>query len=204
MIMKFDHISFSCERKSVRSVSSISGYELQFQNFNLRNIDCKKIFFREPQQGHDIYLYEKVQDVPVEITAYDTCFQGEDSMDVENSTVIMYSPDPGKTSEFLASLGLKKMESCGDELFLEGKFALGRVSCAIRKVNAVEWKLDKTGWSSICFLSSDTKKELQRIQAAGYNVTSVEELTVNQKRMDIGFCTGPFGEIVEIISIKRG
>ncbi|MDE7352667.1 MAG: hypothetical protein K2O06_06410 [Acetatifactor sp.] len=148
-------------------------------------------------------MYEKPQNLPVEITAYDTCFPGADSMTVEDRSIIMYSPHPEKTSEFLSLFGLKKTEGTGEDLVLEGRFALGGVTFGVRKADAVEWRLDKTGWSSVGFLSSNVQKELEKVQAAGYEVTWAEELEVNHRRMNIGFCKGPFGEIVEIISLQR-
>lgn len=201
MIIKFDHISFSCGKEAARPLLVTAGYELQFQEQALKNISCKQAFFHVPHAEHDIYMYEKPQKLPIEITMYDTCFPGIDSMSVENHSIVMYSTHPEKTSEFLSLFGLKKTEQTGDDLMLEGRFALGGVTFGIRKADAVEWKLDKTGWSSVGFLSSNVQKELDRVKAAGYEVTCAEELEVNHRRMNIGFCKGPLGEIIEIISL---
>ena len=203
MIIKFDHISFSCGRDLARSVPIPSGYELQFQEKSLKNISCKQIFLKVPHREHDIYMYEKPGNPPIEITAYDTCFSGIEGMAAEGHSIVIYSPHPEKTAEFLSLFGLKKVEQDGAELALEGRFALGGVTFLVRKADAVEWSLDKTGWSSVGFLSSNVQKELKKVQEAGYEVTCAEELEVNHRRMNIGFCKGPFGEIIEIISLQK-
>lgn len=204
MILKFDHISFSCEKKEFPLFSIISGYELQFQEVSLKNLNCKQTFLQSPHADHDIYMYENKQLPPIEITAYDTCFKGRDSMSMENGMPVIFSPNPEKTAAFLVLFGLKQTHSDNTESVLEGNFVLGGpITIRIKKADTAEWKLDKAGWSSICFLSSDSFKELKKLSAAGYAVTDVEELDVNQKRMSIGFCKGPFGEIIEIISVKR-
>lgn len=203
MIIKFDHISYSCGRDLAQSVPIPSGYELQFQEKSLKNISCKQSFFKVPHREHDIYMYEKPGNPPIEITAYDTCFSGIESMAAEGHSIVIYSPYPEKTAEFLSLFGLKKVEQDGAELALEGRFALGGVTFLVRKADAVEWSLDKTGWSSVGFLSSNVQKELKKVQEAGYDVTCAEELEVNHRRMNIGFCKGPFGEIIEIISLQK-
>lgn len=203
MIIKFDHISFSCGKELAQSIPFISGYELQFQERALKNINCKQSFFKMPHREHDIYMYEKPQNLPIEITAYDTCFSGRKSMAVENNSIIMYSPYPEKTIEFLSLFELKRAGRKGNDFVLEGRFVLGGVTLQVRDANIVEWKLDKTGWSSVGFLSSNVLKELKKVQDAGYEVTCTEQLEVNHRRMNIGFCKGPFGEIIEIIGLQK-
>lgn len=204
MIIKFDHISFSCGKEQAEALPITAGYEKLFHRLSLRNLSCKNFFFQEFHSDHNIYMYEKAGALPVEITAYDSCFSGRNNMIVENDAIIFYSPDPPKTMAFLMLFGFKE-EQTGEERFvLKGNYILGvSVTVRIIKTDYVEWKLDKTGWSSLGFLSSDAEKELSRLSAAGYYVTDVEELQVNNNLMNIGFCRGPFGEIIEIISIKR-
>ncbi len=204
MIIKLDHISFSCGKSQICSLPPAAGYELQFRELSLKNLRCKESFFRRPQPDHDIYLYERKGGLPVEITAYDTCFCGTDSLALKEDTIMVYSPEPYKTAEFLMMFGLKKERADADGLLLIGGFVIGGpLTVRVSQADSAEWMLDKTGWSSLGFLSNDSQRELARLSAAGYETTDAEELEVNQKPMNIGFCRGPFGEIIEIISIKR-
>ncbi len=204
MIIKLDHISFSCRKSQISSLPPAAGYELQFCESSLKNLRCKESFFQQPQPDHDIYLYERKGGLPVEITAYETCFSGTDSLAFKDDTVTVYSPEPYKTAEFLMMFGLKKNQDIDNGLILIGRFVIGGpLTVRVSQADSAEWKLDKTGWSSLGFLSNDSQRELARLSAAGYETTDTEELIVNQKLMNIGFCSGPYGEIIEIISIKR-
>lgn len=204
MILKFDHISFSCEKQQVQSLPLTAGYELQFREMSLRNLGCKEAFFQKPHTDHDIYMYERKGALPIEITAYDSCFSGVSSMDMENDSILIYSPDPAETADFFMLLGLKSERLDKTAFVLKGSFILGgSITLRILQSGMAGWKLDKAGWSSLGFLSGDSQKELRRMHDAGYEVTDAEELIVNQKAMNIGFCKGPFGEIIEIISLKR-
>lgn len=203
MILKFDHISFSCTKENAKSTSVVAGCKPEFQELSLRNLDCKQTFFKDAHPDHDIYMYAGAQTIPIEVTAYDTCHLGRDSMTVEKERIILYSPEPERTAQFLMLFGLREVRRSEGEFVLEGRFVLGGVVVGVRKADAVEWRLDKEGWSSLGFLAGDARKELDRIRAAGCDVTDVEELEVNQRLLRIGFCVGPFGEIMEVISIKK-
>lgn len=112
MILKFDHIAFSCRRSELTNVfQRFSGYEQVFFEKNLLNIAAKKkLLSDEALMDHDIVLLQSVKtgDVPIEITAYDVTV-GPAKYDIDGQTIIAYTDNVTESSKFYETIGFKKM-----------------------------------------------------------------------------------------------
>ena len=64
--------------------------------------------------------------------------------------------------------------------------------------------LDISGFSSIGLFVDNIPKHLAQCVAAGFQTSDISPIKVQEKWMNIAFVEGKNGELVELISIRKG
>lgn len=71
MILKLDHISFSCAEGRDYLASIPQGYREVFAEMGLPNTECKRRFLSDWQDKHNIIMLQSESGIPVEVTQYE-------------------------------------------------------------------------------------------------------------------------------------
>ena len=202
MIVKFDHISFSCtfaEEEMV--VKDFTGYEEVFSEKNLCNLEIKEPFLRVKQDTHNIFMLQKENCYPVEITSYAQCQQSERRLNVEADRICIKTADVELTEQLYKSLGFR-----GENGILEYKPLL---DSAVVKLQIIQDShaptttcLDDAGYGILAFVVDNSKKQKKQLEEAGFAVTEIQELTVNEKPLKICFAKSKAGDLIELIGIR--
>lgn len=199
MIIKFDHISFSC-RMGEENKGLLEGYVQEFEEKGLKNIAAKASFFQNGSPYHDISLYRHERKYPIEITAYPECTGENKKYQVTDEAITVFSKDIAETKAFYEALGFKETQEGVLELlpFMEQK----KVVLFLEKADTEEVYLDKSGFGSLAFVVDRIEKHKTQLEKKDFFVTDIEILTVNGKELKICFAANKAGDIVEFIGIR--
>ena len=203
MLIKIDHLSYSCDETFDYKMFLNKGFELDFYEEQLVNIDCKKALLKYESQYHSIYMLSKEGSVPIEITMYDCVDNIDTGMKLKDNVLEWEVRNVEITEEFLMALGARKGND--NQLTLKGFFDKTPLEIKLTKKVDIETQsfLDINGFSSLGLVVDNVNRELDKLQKNGYYVTGVNEIEVNKKRMEIGFVVGLNNEIVELISVRK-
>jgi len=209
MILKFDHISYSCKLDD-KHAALIEGYTQDFCEKGLPNIEAKAPFLENQDAIHDIALYHCDEKYPIEITAYPNCTGVNKKYDMNDAFITVYSEAISETITFYETLGFKKIQVEGEDdssadgvrleliPFMESKKVVLLVKSAI--VGTV--CLDQSGFGSLAFVVDKVERHQKQLEKQGYFVSGVDTLTVNGKLLKICFASNEAGDIVELIGVR--
>lgn len=202
MIVKFDHVSYSCDMSKEESVKAgFSGYSKIFEEVKLLNLEIKKEFLKLQAETHNISLLQKEGAYPIEITAYPCCFEGTSKMEVDGEQIVVFTPNKEATAELLRGVGFRGEES----LFLI-KPMLDAKEVRIKVIEAEadeDWSyLDRQGFGSLAFVTDNASRQKKQLDALGIYTTEVQELTVNNKLLKIFFAKSKAGDLIEFIGMR--
>lgn len=210
MIVKFDHISYSCSLLKEESARQLfSEYETVFHEKDLPNLAMKYPYMRKEQTTHNIMLLQKAGSYPIEITAYEACEKRAEGKTekyvLSDDKIDIYSANPMETKAFFALLGFKENE----EGILELKPLLDEKPLCIKVCKLPEEStdthtcfLDEEGFGSLAFVVDNAKKQKALFKEKDYPTSEIEELMVNGKKLKIFFTNSPMGEIIEFIGMR--
>lgn len=204
MIVKFDHISYSCKIDMEQETRNLfEGYEVQFHEVGLINMPMKYSYMHNKQEKHNIMLLSKAGAYPIEITAYESCMhkKEESKYVLKEELIEIYSRNPQETETFFKLLGMKKMEDgiMSYKAVLDEKPINIKVLKSEKEVNIL---LDEEGWGSLAFVVDNAKRQRQILIDSKYECSEIEELVVNNKNLKIFFTNSPTGEIIEFIGLR--
>lgn len=206
MIVKFDHISYSCALcDEEKTQQMFEGYEAQFHEVDLKNMPMKYKYMHKEQEKHNIMLLTKEGSYPVEITAYESCKKREaafgDKYVLSDNLISIYSECPKETENMFVLLGMKKSETG----ILELKPFLDEKKVRIQVLGTTGPKgilLDEEGFGSLAFVVDNAKKQRELLLNGGYECSEIEELIVNGKKLKIFFTNSQTNEIIEFIGLR--
>jgi hypothetical protein len=207
MILKFDHISYSCTYfEEDKVLNSFSEYNVIFSQKQLFNIGGKSHFFKNAQNLHNITLLNAECRIPIEITAYSKCIGGDACLEVDrNENIIkLMTSDINETIKLFENLGFKIERNSYNGVFAMIKPFLDKYKISINILEnqkKLAWNLDKAGYSSLAFIVDNIKKERERLKQLGYFTTNIERIKVNNRDLQVFFVKGNVGEIFEIIGV---
>ncbi len=202
MIVKLDHISYSCaygEEETVKA--SFAGYEEIFREENIENLLIKSEFMQNQAKEHCLYMLSKEGCCPVEITSYPVSCSGRERLTLEEDAICVRTSDVQETRGFYEALGFGEKE---DRMSL--KPLLDRTETNIRIVQdpgaAASFYLDQKGFGILAFVVDNGKKQKKQLESAGIYVTDIQELSVNGRNLKICFAKSKAGDLVELIGIR--
>lgn len=202
MLIKIDHVSYSCDGQFDYKIFYDMGYDTEFCEERLENIECKKNLLKYKAELHNIYMLTKEDRIPIEITMYDRVDKIDTGLSLNGNTLEWKVCDIGKAEEFLMLFGAKKEKE--SELILKGFFDKAPLRIKLTEnYNKNEPYLDIDGFSSLGLVVDNVNRELVKMKGKGYFVTDVNEIIVNKKKMEIGFVVGENNEIIELISVGK-
>lgn len=210
MVIKVDHVSYSCTTDEEYRHILTDGYRLSFKEKNLINAPCKKDLLLHGAVAHDIIFYNSLHgDIPLEITIYPHTQKADDEyMAISSKEVIFYVRDLYRSIQFFRCFGMVIDSQSDDEALLQIISALDK-SCFYLKLiktkqDTSKRYLDCTGYSSLALFVDNTVKISQKVAKTGFKVTEVSSIEVNRRKLLVSFAIGSNGEIVELISLDRG
>lgn len=203
MIFKVDHISYSCNSKSYKKL--FADYSVSFEETSLKNVDCKREFFKYPRESHDLIMLKKQGEVPVELTVYEGKLLTETNTKLNGSIVNITTSSPRKLIDFYRLLGFEELETQNNIITLKMKAPLDDFTIFLIINESKEAKqiyLDSQGFSSIAFFVDDIFFEKEKIQKAGFFCSDINTVNVDSKNLFVCFARC-VGEIVELIALNR-
>lgn len=205
MILKIDHISFSCDEKTNCSNSIPKEYELFFSEIRLPNVDCKKeLLLNRENKTHDIFMFQSDWgNIPIEVTQYRVT-TGQSEISFNKSDIYIPTCDIQESARFFMCLGMKIIEESVASIVLELSTFLDKEPFRIHLSRSPKPRkpyLDILGFSSIGFFVDCIETEAKKLCNEGYAFTGISPIKVNGKTMKVAFSYGKAGEIVELIAL---
>lgn len=198
MILKFDHISFSCALQD-KTDWLVEGYTQAFCEKELPNIEAKRRFLKQQAAMHDIALYHCEDKYPIEITAYPVCVGHNTKYDIGDDVITVYSKNPEETIAFYRALGFKEDGMALEIMpFMDQK----KVRLQVKEAETGDVFLDKAGFGSLAFVVDKIERHQKQLEKQGYFVSDADTLTVNGKLLKICFASNQAGDIVELIGVR--
>ena len=202
MILKFDHMAYSCTKNNFGDTfERFSKYRQLFYDHNLPNLDIKRPLMKGWCDTHDISLLNCDGSVPIEITAYDTVHPGG-KYEINGNTIIVNTRSLEESIKFYQSIGFKfdGDVSCKLKPVMDNE----AITLVFQLVNVdIDYALNSLGYCCLAFITNDVNKERLKIKGKMIEVTEVMSLCVNEQPLDIFFAYNEYGDICEFISLKR-
>lgn len=109
MILKFDHIAYSCQRQDLPQVlARFSSYRQIFCEKSLINIQAKRELMTDKNLSyHDIIMLNSNNGLPIEITAYDET-AGRGKYSLQDKNILCHTVDSVASDKFFTVVGWKK------------------------------------------------------------------------------------------------
>lgn len=202
MILKFDHISYSCKQECENNVS-FETYNEVFCEKNLLNLQIKKELLECESKHHTIKMLNSSENYPIEITSYPNCNQNGRKYELINGEIAVYTSNPEKTLQYMKNIGFRQVED--NLLQLKPMLDAGPVMVRVIYDERVplKWFLDYEGFGSLAFVVDNAVKYKRKLEERGIYVTDAQQLCVNGKNLNIFFSISESGEIVEFISLGK-
>lgn len=182
MILKFDHLSYICERNKKKVVIQNEG-EPTICEIDLPNLNIKKKLMKNPQDNHDLLYYEK--DYPIEYIFYDT-IAGDTNVRFCDDIVYGVYYDLQLAYEFLQGIFGRKVEVDNNKLVCNMRGVLDKKDYLLvleYSSEKFESYLDDGGYGVITLISN-SKINATPIEGI---CTEIEGTVVNGKKIDVCF-----------------
>lgn len=209
MILKFDHISYSCSSELDVKNNVPAHYTEAFRNMELDNIPCKMKYLKFKSPKHNIIMLVpkafQSAGIAIEVTQYPKVVHGVENLSFKEYTIFWNVVDVVSARRLFLSLGAKE-ESSANSLVLSPFLDKKKIFIQlIENTTCVrEPFLDISGFSSIGLFVDNIPKHLEQCVAAGFQTSDISPIKVQEKWMNIAFVEGKNGELVELISIRKG
>ncbi|MBQ8822353.1 MAG: hypothetical protein IJZ82_06895 [Lachnospiraceae bacterium] len=200
MIIKFDHISFSCRIGEEGACRLPEGYFFDFAEEGLPNIGAKDTLLQEKQAVHNIRMYRAEESYPIEITSYPQCEGENQKFLLSAEEIVVVTQNVEETMEFYEAMGFQRGEN--NVLALLPFMDKRKVVLKIKEGDPGKVFLDKNGMGSLAFVVDRIEKQKQQLEKRGFWVSDIEKLLVNGKALKICFCANAQGDIVEFIGVR--
>lgn len=206
MIIKLDHIAYSCNRNEMEHVLEMfSGYQMVFHETNLKNLPIKRGLMDSWAEDHDIVLLNRDGFLPVEMTAYDETVCGCEKYKIENNLITVFCNSIINSKMFYKALGFNEI---GDNIMIL-RTLIGEVvtirfeSISVPLPNDHRTRLDSKGYCCLAFVTNNAEKEKRKLDKCGAETTEIMKLVINKKTLNIFFVYNECDDIVEFICPER-
>lgn len=207
MIIKFDHIAYSCKKSEIqRYKSTLDGYREVFHYLAAVNIEIKFGLMQNRLADHDIVLFEKENSIPIEVTGYDYVGEGKKHYETSNNVIIVNTADDAVSGKFYETIGFKIDE---DRMHMTLRPLIGipvkiKINDGVKKsINTeVDNYLDSAGYCCLAFITNNPWKEKSKLESSGLCTTDIVPLQLGDKKMNIFFTKSDVGDICEYIGFN--
>lgn len=207
MLVKFDHLTYAANRKSVRAIIERlmdNGYRLTLQEDQANNMPIKLAYMQYKDATHGLHFMAPPEGngIPVEIVSYENTSRC--------NSCVEYKP-----GELFLTIKTKDVESCktmliaigcelnGDgNLLFSGALDDHSFIIQIEKANDVVNNLDNEGICCPTVFVRPLMKTKAKLEQAGVACSEIETFKVQDTQLYVFFAQGIGGEIIEITSNK--
>ena len=207
MLVKFDHLTFAANRKSVANIIDTftnAGYTLTLQEEQAKNMPTKMAYMKNHDEMHGLHFMAPPTDggIPIEIVSYENSTIGASCIEYaprELSFVIKTS-DPDSCKQLLLALGC---DDKGDNIVgFQGALDEFPIEISIEKGNGIKVNLDNEGICCPTIFVRPLTKTKKKLEEVGFKCSEVETFEVQDTHLYVFFVEGNGGEVFEITSNK--
>lgn len=211
MIVHIDHLAFTTTdlMQDIKNLQT-NGYSLRFCECAVKNIDIKKDLMRNFTQTHDLALLDHKENISIELIKYPQIYLpkiNEVQKNYDFKKIIINAYNFSESIKFWKCLGFKECSQDTVKACLSFRSLLKNCEYFISLQKKTDFNkkiyLDDLGFSSIALISTSINNDRNLFKKQNFDVTPIEALELNGKKLNIFFAVGPSYELVEIIEINR-
>lgn len=201
------------------------GYSREFLHDGIPNPKNKQIFMYDWTDTQRMALYNKGGSIPIEVIDYghtarnsgrfslhydifDQSICEENIIDKDKLTesdtkfnnILVETSLIEESIEFWEDIGLKKQ----GKKVLKYNSALQEIELTVNLLSGESLGrsyLDSKNFSCLSFFTTSIQSDLKRINDSGYETSDINKLEFSDYAVEIGFISGPHGEMVELIEV---
>lgn len=209
MIVKFDHLSYSCSEEEeecvIKEFCSTGDYRLQFSE-KIKNVKIKTELMQHPSEFHGLTMLQptdkcETANIPIEITSYPKV-KGYSPYNLKEGIIEFKTKDSKESMSFFKCLGFQE----GEKGIMVMKTILDKKPYYIQLVEADDayaCYLDVRGFSSMAWIVTKIEEYVEHLRKQKIKVTDIEDVFVNKRKLKVCFAFGRCGEIIELIGVDR-
>jgi hypothetical protein len=203
------------EAHDLALIANQDNYSIELLNHHHLNENQAYIFpifenipiqFIETERRKTFFCDLKVTSAELKETNIPCYFFGESNQSpFRFNKIVMNVNNFDDSLAFWQRLGFRilKRDNLSAILLFQSLFSRSDLEIVLtQSMNESNYFLDDIGWNCIALVSNSAKKEEEYLKNSGYPLTTIQELEVNAKCLQIFFVKGPSNELVEIISPK--
>jgi len=213
MIFAIDHIAFTCsDTDEICRRLKEMGYKETFSEIGLANPEIKKGLMKRWTPLHDMFFFEKPPGLNIEVIRYDAVYGGKSFLSLgdgplfSGNKIIITAPDLEHSYRFWSLFGVKMIKKHDNlyECIFQTPFSRG-IAFFLKQgaLPQAETSLDSEGFNCIAFRCTSIVNDRQALIKQGIEVTPIEGVVVNGKKLAIFFVKGAQGEKVEIVGYEH-
>lgn len=207
MLVKFDHLTYAANRRSVAGIIDTftkAGYTLTLQEEQAKNMPTKMAYMKNNDVTHGLHFMAPPTDggIPVEIVSYDNTTTGVSCMEYAPRALsfAIKTTDPDSCKQLLLALGCDDM---GDiKVSFQGALDEYPIEFKIEKGQGINVNLDNEGICCPTIFVWPLNKTKKKLEEAGFKCSEIETFEVQDTHLYVFFVEGNGGEIFEITSNK--
>lgn len=205
MILKFDHVSFVIKYSDFERTDlnlKNFGYKMKFSENRKPNLSIKQNYFTFNQDSHDLYYYEHLTKLPVEVIAYSDITNSNQPflVDLENDCFQIHSSN----LDLFKVIFKKDMASPEFEKTINIKGILDKNPIVLEQSEAmigeVSWNLDNAGYCCPTFMVNNIDKYKKHFENNDLKCSEINKICINGNDLSVFFVEGKNKELVEIIA----
>lgn len=208
MILAIDHVAYTSNSINQDiDIFTQNGYTIDFDVKNIPNPEIKKELMTDYSEIHDLMLLKKTNSYSIEILNHKNSFSNnsfiKNSINSINSidTLQIETTNFEKSLEFWRSFGYNEENNL---LVFNSIFQSSKLYLSLNETDtANKTTLDTTGFNCIAFITNNINRECKRLNSLGYQTTSLNNISFNNKNMTVAFVISDQKEIVELIEVKN-
>lgn len=207
MLVKFDHLTYAANRKSVAGIIDTftkAGYTLTLQEEQAKNMPTKMAYMKNLDATHGLHFMVPPTDggIPIEIVSYDNSTVGTSCIEYDPRALsfTIKTSDPDSCKELLLVLGCD--DKGEDNVGFQGALDEFPIEIKIEKGQGINANLDNEGICCPTIFVRPLNKTKKKLEEAGFKCSEVETFEVQNTHLYVFFVEGNGGEIFEITSNK--
>lgn len=208
MLVKFDHLTYAANRKSVASIIDTftkAGYHLTLHEEQAKNMPTKMTYMKNRDATHGLhFMIPPINGgIPVEIVSYENSTTGDSCIEYAPRALsfVIKTTDPNSCKQLLLALGCDDYGG-GNNVGFQGALDEFPIEIKIEKVQEINVNLDNEGICCPTIFVRPLIKTKKKLEDAGFKCSEVETFEVQNTQLYVFFVEGNGGEVFEITSNK--
>lgn len=207
MLVKFDHLTYATNRKSVATIIeeySKAGYKLTLQEDQASNMPIKMAYLKNHDATHGLYFLAPPVNggISIEIVSYDNTTVGVSCIEYSPRALsfAIQTTNPDSCKQLLLSLGCE--DKGGNTVGFQGVLDDFPIEIRIVERHNICVNLDNEGICCPTIFVRPLNKTKTKLQEIGFKCSETETFKVQGTSLFVFFVEGEGGELFEITSNK--